>query len=165
MFLCLHSLDRLPLCWHSAVMANSDKASETLSFLTVDQLKKRLDPLFHLPEIQLVVLFGSAASGALRADSDLDLAILGDHGFDLVALTNMIISLVHCNDVDLVDLRGSNPVLMMEVARTGVLLFERQPGGYVAFCSLAHRRYVDTAKLRTAEKTAIRQFLQARGLE
>ncbi len=146
-------------------MENFDKSFETLSILTVDELKERLAPLFRFPGIQLVVLFGSAASGALRADSDLDLAILGDHALDVVALTNMIISLVHCNDVDLVDLRRSNPVLMMEVARTGVLLFERKPGGYVAFCSLAHRRYVDTAKLRVAEKASIHQFLVSRGLE
>ena len=133
-------------------------------FTTIDELKKRLTPFFHLPEVQLVVLFGSAASDSLRADSDLDFAILGDHVLDLVALTNMLISQLHCNHVDLVDLRRSSPVLMMEVARTGALLFERTPGGYAAFCSLAHRRYVDTTKLRVAQKASIHRFLQARGL-
>jgi len=132
---------------------------------TIEELKNRLAPLFHLPEVQLVVLFGSAASCSLRADSDLDFAILGDHVLDVVAVTTMLIPLLHCNNVDLVDLRHSDPLLMMEVARTGSLLFERTSGGYAAFCSLAHRRYVDTAKLRVAQKASIHKFLQARGLE
>lgn len=143
----------LPRAGIVALMHKPIESPGTPQFLTIDELTNRLAPLFRLPEVQLVVLFGSAASGSLRADSDLDFAILGDQALDLVALTNMVISLLHCNDVDLVDLRRSNPVLMMEVARTGLLLFERSSGGYVGFCSLAHRRYVDTAKLTRGGKS------------
>ena len=132
---------------------------------TIDELKERLAPIFHLPEIQLVMLFGSAASESLRADSDLDFAILGDRVLDIVAVTNTFIALLHCNRVDLIDLRRSSPLLMREVVRTGKLLYERTPGAYVAFCSLAHRRYVDTAKLCAAQQASIHHFLHNRGLE
>lgn len=39
------------------------------------RLKELLGPLLANPDIQLVVLFGSAAGGALHLRSDLDLAV------------------------------------------------------------------------------------------
>ncbi len=78
-------------------------------------------------------------------------------------MTNLVTQLLHVNTVDLVDLRRATPLLMMEVARGGHLLYERMPGGYATFCSLAHRRYVDTAKLRVGQRETIRQFLRERG--
>jgi len=129
------------------------------------RLAEQLAPLFHRPEIRLVVLFGSAATGRRHGGSDLDLAILGDTPLDLVELTNRVITLTHVNDVDLVDLRRAPPLLAMEVARHGRLLHERSAGDYAQFVSLAYRRYVDTAKLRAAQKEAIAGFLRERGLE
>jgi predicted nucleotidyltransferase len=128
------------------------------------RLTEQLAPLFHRPEISLVVLFGSAATGRRHRRSDLDIAILGDMPLDLVELTNRVMTLTHANDVDLVDLRRASPLLAMEVARHGRLLYERSAGDHAQFVSLAYRRYVDTAKLRAAQKEAIAGFLRERGL-
>lgn len=89
---------------------------------------------------------------------------MGDEPLDLLALTNEVIRLTHRNDVDVVDLRRISPLVAMEVARHGRLLYERTPGLYVEFCSLAHRRYADTAKLREAQRQVITMFLRERGL-
>jgi predicted nucleotidyltransferase len=132
--------------------------------LEFEELLERLRPLCARPDLQLVVLFGSTARGVRRQQSDLDVGILGDEPLDLVDLTNQVICLTHINDVDLVDLRRASPLLAMEVARHGRLLYERAPGLYAQFYSLAYRRYVDTAKLRQAHKDAIAQFLRARGV-
>lgn len=128
------------------------------------RLRQQLAPLFRRPDLRLVILFGSVATGAPHGRSDVDLAVLGDHPLDLVELTNAVIQLTHLNDVDLVDLCHAPPLLAMEVARHGRLLHERAPGDYAQFCSLAYRRYVDTAKLREAQKDAIAGFLRERGL-
>ncbi len=127
------------------------------------QLRERLAPLFANPAIELVILFGSMASGEGHTESDLDLAVRGSGVLDLVALTNDVTRLLHTDDVDLVDLRRASPLLMMEVARKGRLLYEKTSGIYPAFCSLAHRRYVDTAKLRAAQREVIQHFLLQRG--
>lgn len=116
----------------------------------LNRLKEQLGPLLANPDVQLVMLFGSATSGALHAESDLDLAIQGRRPLDLVEVTNQVMRLLRTDRVDVVDLRRASPLLMMEIARGGRLLYERAPGLYVAFCSLAHWRYVDTAKLRVA---------------
>lgn len=132
--------------------------------LDLNRLKERLGPLMASPDVQLVVLFGSAITGALHPGSDLDLAIQGQGPLDLVEVTTQVMRLLRTDRVDVVDLRRASPLLMMEVARGGQVLYERTPGLYVAFCSLAHRRYVDTAKLRVAQQAAIQQFLRARGV-
>ncbi len=130
----------------------------------LNQLKERLAPLCANPDVELVILFGSAVSGTTHPESDLDVAIQGRQPLDVVETTNQVIRLLRTDRVDVVDLRRASPLLMMEIARGGMLLYEREPGLYVAFCSLAHRRYVDTAKLRAAQREAIQHFLRARGV-
>lgn len=129
-----------------------------------DTLKQQLAALSEDPTIELIVLFGSSVKGGQHKESDVDLAILGGRPLDLVSLTSRVMSLLHANRVDVLDLRRAAPLLMMEVVRSGRLLYERCAGQYVSFCSLAHRRYVDTAKLRTAQRQTIKNFLHARGV-
>lgn len=129
-----------------------------------DQLKEKLAALRAHVDIQLIILFGSAVKGARRSQSDLDLAILGKEPLDIVDLTSRVMVLLRTDRVDVVDLRRASPLLAMEVVRGGLLIYEQHPGQYAAFCSLAHRRYVDTAKLREAQKEVIARFLHARDL-
>jgi predicted nucleotidyltransferase len=53
----------------------------------IGQLRERLAPLFADEKIEMVILFGSMATGAARAESDVDVAIRGTGPLDLVALT------------------------------------------------------------------------------
>jgi uncharacterized protein len=74
-----------------------------------------------------VYLFGSAATGRLRLDSDLDLAILPISGaimpLVLFETRNLLAEKLE-SDVDLIDLARATTVFRKEVLRTGVLLFE-----------------------------------------
>jgi uncharacterized protein len=132
--------------------------------LSISHVRERLAPFFADPSIDLVVIFGSVATGVSRAESDLDVAVRGGRQLDLVSVTNQMSQLLHTDAIDVVDLRRASPLLMMEVVRGGTLLYERAAGIYADFCSLAHRRYVDTAKLRLAQRETIQQFLLARGV-
>jgi predicted nucleotidyltransferase len=111
---------------------------------------------------RLVVLFGSAArgaDGATAAARDLDVGVLCDTVPDLVALTNRFIQALGVQAVDLTDLRRADPLLLMLVARDGTPLYERAPGEFARFASLAARRYADTRKFRVAERDAVRDFI------
>jgi len=103
--------------------------------------------LADLPEVmsdlRLLVLFGSAARGGARSESDIDLAVL-------------------CAGP--ADLRRAGPLLGMAVARSGRPLFERELGAFREFQSLASRQYCDTDKLRRARRRAIHAFLEREGL-
>lgn len=117
-----------------------------------------------VPELQLLVLFGSAVKGRARSQSDIDLGVQCDGPADLDALYLAVAPCLGTDRVDLVDLRRAGPLLAFEVARTGRLLFERESGAFRQFQSLASRRYCDTEKLRRAGRRAIHAFLEREGL-
>jgi len=78
-----------------------------------------------LPDTQLIYLFGSRADGSEKADSDWDIALLGQEKMDNVQrwqLAQELASLLNA-DVDLVDLLTSSTVLNMQVVSKGRLLY------------------------------------------
>jgi len=141
----------------------SKTAAESLP-ADLNRLREQLGPLCGRSDIHLIVAFGSAAQGRVHKQSDLDLAFLGQTALDTLEITNRVMTLLRTHDIDVVDLRRASPLLAMEVVRKGQVLYERHAGEYAEFCSLAHRRYVDTAKLRTAQREALARFLHVRSL-
>ncbi len=117
------------------------------------------------PSVEIVVLFGSMARGVSRPDSDVDIAVLCDGPADLDALYLLLAPRLATGALDLTDLRRAGSLLAFQVARHGRLLYERNPGTFRSFQSLASRRYCDTDKLRRAQRRAIHAFLERHGLE
>ena len=73
-----------------------------------------------------VYLFGSAAAGRTRPDSDVDVAVLFPQSItpkELFELQTDLAEALSC-DVDLIDLTAANTVMRKEVLRTGRLIFE-----------------------------------------
>ena len=116
------------------------------------------------PDLRLVVQFGSTVKGRATRHSDVDVGVLCDEEADLDALHMALSRHLRTGRLDLVDLRRAGPLLAFEVARSGRVLFERRPGTFREFQSLASRRFCDTAKLRAAQRRAIHVFLQKSGL-
>ena len=139
-------------------MSNREKT------ISIEELRERLTPIFKEEGLQLIFLFGSAVSGKVHKQSDIDLAFLFDKPVDILTLTNKVIKLLHTDNIDVVDLKRTTPLMKFSVVKNGILIYEREPGVFNEFYSLAFRMYVDTKKLRDAQTTAIKYFLQARGL-
>ena len=136
-----------------------------MSTISAEEVAARVADLpGAMPRLDLLVLFGSTVKGRRRAGSDLDLAVRFDGPADLDALYPALAGRLGTDRLDLVDLRRAGPLLAFEVARSGRLLFERRPGTFREFQSLASRRYCDTAKLRASLQRAIRVFLGREGL-
>ncbi len=145
-------------------MKSMPRSTPQTIVLSPEALAQRLRPLFARPDVRCVVLFGSALHRETTDVGDYDLGVQCDGPVDLLVMTNLAARLLGTDAVDLVDLRRASPLLAMEIARKGRLLYERKPGVFAEFVSLAFRRYLDTAKLRKAHEEALRQFLQRRGL-
>jgi len=129
--------------------------------MDITELGTRIRPLAEAEGLDLVVLFGSAARGQDDAE-DLDLAVRGGEALDLVALTNRLTTTLATQEVDVVDLRIADPVMLLSVAEEGVPLFESEPGTFTRFQSLAARRFFETRKFRDMERLEIRDFLARR---
>jgi len=86
--------------------------------------------------VRLAVLFGSRAKGTARADSDADVGVLPiDETWTLsgeLELARRLSEAVGV-EVDLVRLDRDDPVLGLEIARHGQLLFEVTPGTFSAW--------------------------------
>jgi predicted nucleotidyltransferase len=137
--------------------------AKTKEIISVEEIRNRLVPIFKDEGLKLVLLFGSAVLGKIHKQSDIDLAFLFDKPVDILSLTNRVIRLLHADNIDVVDLRRASPLLKFSVVKNGRLLYERQPGMFNEFYSLAFRMYVDSKKLRDAQEIAIRHFLKERG--
>jgi predicted nucleotidyltransferase len=133
---------------------------------TSARFAERLEDLRAVaPRVELVVLFGSVARGRSRPDSDLDVAVRCDGPADPDALYLLLAPRLTTSLLDLVDLRRTGSLLAFHVARHGQVLYERDPGTFRSFQSLASRRYCDTDKLRRAQRRSIHAFLEHQGLE
>ncbi len=104
--------------------------------------------LSTVPLLRLAVLFGSAASGRSRLDSDVDVAILLpesdlDKAHEL-ALARELTSAAR-REVDLLRLETASTVLKWQIATKGVLLVEGMPGEFARFCARAAAEYIEYA--------------------
>lgn len=132
--------------------------------ISIEEIRRGISPLFKDDNLRLVLLFGSAVSGKTHKKSDIDIGFLFDKPVDILVLTNRVIRLLHTDNVDVVDLRRASPLLKFSAVKSGMPLYEREPGMFHEFYSLAFRMYVDAKKLRDAQAKAIQQFLKARDL-
>ena len=138
--------------------------SEAKKILSIEEIKGRLIPLLKDEDLKLVLVFGSIVSDRVHKKSDIDLAFLYDRPVDILTLTNRVIRHIHTDYVDVIDLKHASPLLRFFAAKNGRILYERSPGVFNEFYSLAFRMYVDTKKLRDAQAKRIRHFLEERGL-
>jgi predicted nucleotidyltransferase len=135
---------------------------ELRKMLTVEEIRERLAPLFKQKDLRLILLFGSTLTGAAHKKSDIDLGFLFDGPVDILAITNTVIRLLHCDNVDVIDLNRASPLLRFSAVQKGRPLYEKSPGVFNEFCSLAFRMYVDSKKLRDGHAEVIKGFLQTR---
>jgi predicted nucleotidyltransferase len=97
----------------------------------VNRLKTLLEPVARAFDLRLIVLFGSAARGKLRPDSDIDIGIVTESQvFENPALYRNFMSALEPieNDlrrsIDCIEIDSRNIVLLSQILREGVLLHE-----------------------------------------
>jgi len=90
----------------------------------IDRLRERAA---SLPELKLAVLFGSTARGEARPRSDVDLGVLLEtYTPDLRFKVEAELGRAAGRAVDVILLDDAPPLLRFEIARDGVLLFQRE---------------------------------------
>jgi predicted nucleotidyltransferase len=106
-------------------------------------------------EVEAAYIFGSVVTGRARPDSDVDIAVLvskrvmrQDPFRYRLELMGDLAGVLGRNDVDLILLNQSPPLLAHRVLKTGRLIFERSPSARVAFQVQTVNRYLDTVPMR-----------------
>lgn len=109
--------------------------------------------------LELLLLFGSQATGRAHERSDWDVAYLGAE-VDPGRLHSEIASAIGTEDVDVVDLERAGALLRFNAADTGVVIFEDRPGRHERFWLDAVHFWCDAGPLIRA---AYDDVLEARG--
>lgn len=114
-----------------------------------NSLSKITEYLCNHPNVSAAWLFGSAAAGKSRKDSDIDIAVLFVPGlskherFDLrLCLAGEMTRLAR-RDVDIVDMQSAPLYLQHQVRKTGRLIMEKNHIYRVAFDVRSRREYFD----------------------
>jgi len=113
--------------------------------------------------IELLVLFGSHASGKIRPESDIDLAVKlreGTRGSKL-ELIYQLDDIFNGKDIDLVVLTAdTEPLLLYEIYLSGKVLYETCPGIFDSGRLRAWKLYIDTESLRAMQKKYLKEFAE-----
>jgi predicted nucleotidyltransferase len=109
-------------------------------------------------EVRLMVAFGSAVRGQARADSDLDIGVLGGSLWEQLAVGTELGRVVH-REPHVMDLATASEWLCFQVARDGVLIFEREPSTWIEFKAQAMIRYWDVAPIIELTAQGVRRRL------
>ena len=98
------------------------------------------------PGLRLAILYGSAATGKMRADSDVDIAVLFDHPLNAQQKMALISHLERelQRDVDLVDLFSLSGTILKQVLRKGRVLIQTKSG---ALAELTQRMIYNQADM------------------
>lgn len=80
--------------------------------------------------LKLAMLYGSAATGKMRPDSDIDVALLFDRPLSADKKMELLARLEHelGRDIDLVDLFNLNGTILRRILSKGLILIQTQPG-------------------------------------
>jgi predicted nucleotidyltransferase len=98
------------------------------------------------PDVRLVVVFGSVATGRARPDSDVDVGVLGGGFWEQLDVGSEIGRLTG-HEPQVIDLAAASDWLRFEVARDGLILHEHEPGAWARFRAESAVRYFDLAPI------------------
>jgi predicted nucleotidyltransferase len=112
------------------------------------------------PRVQAIYLFGSAAAGKARGDSDIDLAVLTGERMGLgdeLRLRAIAVEELRRDDIDFVILDNAPPLLRYEVITRGRRLFARDAAAVDMFEHRSIMTYMDSAHLRRMVSEILRE--------
>ncbi|MEE8591911.1 MAG: nucleotidyltransferase domain-containing protein [Spirochaetia bacterium] len=98
--------------------------------MTGEEISLKLYSVFETePEVEVCLLFGSAAEGKMGVNSDIDVAICGDKAFthDYLAELQLAIAERLGTEVDLLDMARLNGLILRQVITTGKKILNRNP--------------------------------------
>lgn len=114
-----------------------------------DLLKEALRPILEERSVRLAVLFGSAAAGRSRPDSDIDIAVEMGEAFDFDAHGEFTSALAKAaaragveGDIDLAYLQRADPLFLKKIFESAVFL-SGEGGRFSVWRLRAFRAYLD----------------------
>lgn len=117
--------------------------------------KRKLAQIAKKYDLNLVVLFGSYASGhPVKRESDVDIALRTTRNLtteEEIALVGEL-SLIFPSEIDITFIGEADSVLIYEIARDGIPLYEKNPDSFIEFQLFATKLSDDDKRYRELAK-------------
>lgn len=116
--------------------------------------------------LELLLLFGSKASGKTHKQSDFDIAYLSKRELNLMEEAQLICDLMpvfKSDKVDLANLKKASPVLMKQIFDNHIILFCRNPKVYALYQIYAMKKFIEAKPLFELRSKFINDFLKQHG--
>ena len=113
--------------------------------------------------LNLVILFGSQATGHTHPKSDTDMAFLSDKLLGPSEIARMCFAFsneLRIRDLECTDLHSAPPLLLKQVALKGILLYEREPHTHARFKIYALKRSMEAEPLFRIREKSLVGFLE-----
>lgn len=117
------------MCYNGNNQFISMRGWDRMNELSAVQQSYIIDYLRERVKAHTIILFGSAARGNMRADSDVDLAYMSEEDYapyDLFMIAQGLADYLG-REVDLVDFRQASSVFKAQIVGTGRLLLDNEP--------------------------------------
>lgn len=140
-------------------MTRTEKLTAAILLEEQPALQAVADYLETQPAVLAAVVFGSAAAGRLRADSDLDLALLFAHDAvpDAFAALELRAALEHHGgrDVDLIVLNDAPIIIAFQAIKHGQAILCRDRRAYEEYVVRLITDYADFKRIRRPIEEAV----------
>lgn len=113
--------------------------------------------------LDLVVLFGSQATGKTHKESDIDIAYSSDKKLTFdeeIKANSELIDIFKRDDVQLVNIRKTPPLLMKRIVDDAVVLYEREKSVFDSVFVLAQRMFEEAAALFDLRRHYLEQKIE-----
>lgn len=144
---------------------------------TIEELREIAQQLpERIPYLKMLVLFGSRATGKIHEQSDWDFAALyneeerkthiQDNNWEWFGVPFILGESFGINPdkIDVLELNNCSWLIAHFVARDGILLYEKEPGGFEYFRLTSLRPESEMKKFRQQQRQLIEMALQKWGL-
>jgi len=131
--------------------------------------KERLKRVCQKFNLYLVILFGSYSSGnGLNEESDVDIGILCENGKNIIENDLQILQefarILKNERLDLVYLNYADPLLLYEITKSGLLLYQDKKDRFAEFKIKALKRHFDAEKFYRLEDICLERFLKRKDI-
>jgi len=129
----------------------------------IEKIKNDIEILAVKYHLSLVILFGSQASGKTHAKSDTDIAFTSDKRIRPYEVAKMHLEFTQClkiKNIELVDLHDAPPLLLREIARQSIVLYEKDQSQFARLKIYALKRYMEAKPLLSLRTKSREDFVR-----
>lgn len=133
--------------------------------IDLEKIKSESLALAKKHNLSLFLLFGSQASGKTHPKSDVDFGFLAPKRLSPKEIAKMQFELsekLKIKDLEIVDLKEAPPLLLKNIARDSILLYQSEPELFARFKIYGIKIFMETKKLLRLREFSFNKFLEKR---